>query len=422
VNRSLRQARRRLAAAVIAVFFVVGGAATVGVWLAISHAQYASIDDTLRSQAQLLEAGLQNSGGHVSFDGAPLPDVTAEGDAVSALLYGVGGRVLAQSGATPGDASLLSLVHDATQNKHAVIATVTSGGTVQRVLVEPMPSSSDVTGVLAVSRALREVQHTLFLLGLFLGGTLIGLTFVVGLLAYALAGRAMRPVRAMTATLQQFTADAAHELRAPLTLMRAELETSLAKPRSPEEYRSSERVALHEVQRLSVLSDQLLTLARSDVGALELELRVVDLGDLVDETVARWQPFARAGRVALTGEVEADCAVRADQLLLRRLLDNLLDNAIRHTPSNGEVRLTLDSNGAACTLCVADTGPGVPAAQRATLFERFTRGDAARGRQTGGAGLGLALCRVIAQLHGGTIVLEDSSPGAVFRVRLPVAR
>jgi signal transduction histidine kinase len=144
------------------------------------------------------------------------------------------------------------------------------------------------------------------------------------------------------------------------------------------------------------------------------------LGDLVDETVARWEPFARAGAVTLTGEVEADCTMRADQLLLHRLLDNLVDNAIRHTPPHGGVRLALETSGAACTLSVADTGPGIPAAQRATLFDRFTRGDSARGRQTGGAGLGLALCRVIAQLHGGTIALDDSSPGAVFRVHLPV--
>lgn len=102
------------------------------------------------------------------------------------------------------------------------------------------------------------------------------------------------------------------------------------------------------------------------------------------------------------------------------MLRRLLDNAIRHTPASGRVAISVESTDDICTLVVADTGPGVPRDQRATLFERFARGDSARSHDAGGAGLGLALCRVIAQLHGGNIALDDTRSGASFRVTLPV--
>jgi signal transduction histidine kinase len=130
--------------------------------------------------------------------------------------------------------------------------------------------------------------------------------------------------------------------------------------------------------------------------------------------------LARDAQVRLETHAATDVTVPADRLLLRRLLDNLLDNAIRHTPPGGSISVSVGRDGDACTVVVADTGPGVAPDQRNRLFGRFTRSDAARGRDTGGAGLGLALCRVIAELHGGRIALEDTQQGAAFRVTLPV--
>jgi heavy metal sensor kinase len=316
-----------------------------------------------------------------------------------------------------------------------------------------------------VTRPARELQDTLLILGLLLAAAVVVLATVVSLLAYHLAGRALRPVRAIAATardlsqrdlhrrlsldlppdelgelgetfnamlarldsaftaLQQFTADAAHELRAPLALLRAELEVSLRYPRSPSEYRASQQIALAEVERLNGIADQLLTLARADAGALRPDFEIVDLGDLAEETVERWRPLARSRGVDLSIEVPDEGSAPADPELLRHLLDNLLDNAVRHTPAGGAVLVSVASRDNAWEIVVSDTGPGIPAQQRASIFERFTRGDAARGRATGGAGLGLALCRVIAEVHGGSIVLDGDGPrGATFRVYLPRQR
>jgi signal transduction histidine kinase len=418
-TRAIRQTRLRLALGATAVFALMAAAAAAAIWIAFSRLQYASLDSTLSSQAQALVGGLQDSNGRISFGGEAIPNETAGGIAVSVLLFDSNGRVAAQSGTTPPAALLSGYVRTVARGGQPVTATV-GGSDSQRVLIEPMPVSSGFNGVLAISRSTRELDQTRLLVAVLLASVALSLTLVVGVLTYLLAGRAMRPVRAMTETLQHFTADAAHELRGPLALMRTELEVSLSKPRSSDEHQASEHVVLREVERLSVLADELLTLARADAGALHPQLQSVDVGDLVDETAARWQPLARVAGVSLNSDVLTDRTLRADPALLRRLADNLVDNAIRHTPKAGRVAISVDGADGVCTLVVADTGPGVPRDQRTALFDRFSRGDSVRSHDTGGAGLGLALCRVITQLHGGSIALDETTSGASFRVTLPV--
>ncbi|HEY2703388.1 MAG TPA: ATP-binding protein [Candidatus Dormibacteraeota bacterium] len=460
----LRRTRVRLTLAVAGAFLAVAAIAATGLWLGFAHVEYQAVDTSLSSQAQTLLSALQDANGRLSFQGGEaLPGETPEGIAVGALLEDVHGRVLDRSGAPPGAAAVAPAAAAAVRTRASVFTTIVDAGRAERVLAVPVDAGGTVAGVVAVSRPVQELRDTLLVLALLLCGGVVLLTAVVASLAWLLAGRALRPVRQIAATardlsehdlqrritldlpadelgelaatfngmlarldtafttLQQFTADAAHELRAPLALLRAELEVSLARVRTPEEYEASQRIALAEVERLAALADQLLLLARADAGALQPTVEEVDIGDLVEETAERWRPLAGRRGIEVTAEVHQEGALPGDPLLLRRLLDNLVDNAVRHSPDGGRVRVGV-VRGDMWEVTVSDGGPGVPAELRATLFERFARGDTARGRATGGAGLGLALSRAIAGLHGGSIALDpDGGPGARFRVRLPRA-
>jgi two-component system sensor histidine kinase BaeS len=166
--------------------------------------------------------------------------------------------------------------------------------------------------------------------------------------------------------------------------------------------------------------DQLLMLARADAGALKPAETNLDVADFLHETAARWRPVADSRHVRVDVEAPDSGSVRADPDLLRRVMDNLIDNATRHTPEGTAVQLSGAPTSGGWNIDVRDQGPGVPPAARSVLFERFVRADGARARDTAGAGLGLALSRAIAESHGGSLTLVDQNgAGATFRVFLP---
>jgi two-component system sensor histidine kinase BaeS len=166
--------------------------------------------------------------------------------------------------------------------------------------------------------------------------------------------------------------------------------------------------------------NRLLILARSDAGALQPSIQRVDVGDLLEETAERWRNVASDKGVGIDVDLVDEGSLNGDPELLQSLLNNLFDNAVRHTPSGGRVGVRAETIDSAWRISVADTGSGIPAGTRESIFRRFTRGDAARAPGTGGAGLGLALCTVIAEIHGGHISVDDSDAGgARFEVTLP---
>ena len=229
---------------------------------------------------------------------------------------------------------------------------------------------------------------------------------------------------ATTDQLRRFTADAAHELRNPLSALQSDLEITLLQPRTPDELTATVRLALKNTQRLVKISESLLTLSRSDAGGLMTSVSRIDISDVLEEAYARWKGHATTLGVRLTKHLDSESAVTGDALLLGRLFDNLLENALGNTLRGGSVTVALaPSPPGGCVVTITDTGPGIPPGLRAVVFERFSRGSASRSRKTGGAGLGLAICAAITAAHKGTITLDDDYVvGTRIVVRLPVTK
>jgi signal transduction histidine kinase len=230
---------------------------------------------------------------------------------------------------------------------------------------------------------------------------------------------ALTTANAAEAGMRSFLADASHELRTPMAGLQANAELLLREDLDRPE---RERVAvamIRETRRAARLVDDLLTTARLGQGGIRLALEPVDLARLAETETAR----ARTLAPQLSFAVSADPApvVHGDPVRLGQIVTNLLDNARHATPAGGTVTVTVRRDRDRVVLDVADTGPGVPAADRALIFERFGRGDTSRSRETGGAGLGLPIARGLAAAHGGELRYVDSPAGARFRVELPAA-
>jgi heavy metal sensor kinase len=222
--------------------------------------------------------------------------------------------------------------------------------------------------------------------------------------------------------ITQFTADASHELRTPVSLIRTEAELALRRTRTEAEYEESLRQILHEAERTTLLIEQLLELARADSGHGSLIMQQVDLPAVLRSVVSSWQPVAAARNLQFSTDIfKLDASVMGDATLLRRLADILLDNAFKYTPSPGSVRLGLEVREETAVITVQDSGAGIAQEDQEKIFERFYRVDKARSRGQGGVGLGLAIAEWIVLQHRGAISVESRpGEGATFRAELPL--
>jgi heavy metal sensor kinase len=223
---------------------------------------------------------------------------------------------------------------------------------------------------------------------------------------------------------RRFMADASHELRTPVAILRGEAEVALSQQaRSLEEYRESLGVLHHEAERLTHIVEDLFTLTRADAGQYPLQPRDFYLEELVGECVHSARTLALAKKISLNFEEASESPIRADESLLRRMILNLLDNAIKYTPEGGRVTVTCRRAADEYVLSITDTGGGIPADLQPRIFERFFRADKARSRSEndgGGAGLGLSISRWIAEAHHGRLELTRSnSSGSTFTAYLP---
>ena len=333
--------------------------------------------------------------------------------------------------------------------------------------------SGVITGYVQYGRSTAHVDDTIDRIWLLIGAGILGGTLLACLAGVAIASRAMRPIAALTAsakeisetrdpsqhmpeppvddevgelaeTLEQmlrsldaaraeretalqqqreFVADASHELRTPLTSVLANLELLQASLGGADQAEDREVVdsALRSSRRMSRLVSDLLLLARADAGRLASHHRI-DLAEIAGDAAAEAAPLMGSRHFVIDNDHPLRVEGSADEL--HRMVLNLLDNAARHTPDGATISLTLSRQGDYAVVEVADDGPGIPAAMRIQIFDRFVRGegpaDTARGT---GTGLGLAIVSAVATSHNGSVEVTDSpSGGALFRARIPITQ
>jgi two-component system, OmpR family, sensor kinase len=330
-----------------------------------------------------------------------------------------------------------------------------------RILTAPVMRGGRPVRVIRVGTSLRNVAETRGRFLLVMAGLLpVGLV-LAGLGGWVLARRALRPVDRMVeaarrisaerlaerveetgagdeldrlaqtfnrmlsrldAAFQQvrrFSADASHELQTPLTALRGELEVALRSSRTPEEYQETLKSALEEIERIARLVEGLLILARAESGALRMDRRPVDLAELVEEVYWRLKVLADERSVDLRMTGLEPVTVTGDRDRLRRLLVNLVDNAVKYTGPGGQVGLSVAREGERVRVEVSDTGRGIPLEEQEQIFQPFFRSEAVLSEQ--GSGLGLSIARSIALAHGGELSVEsEPGKGSTFRVGLPV--
>ncbi len=332
-------------------------------------------------------------------------------------------------------------------------------GTPLRSLAYPLRLVGEAHGhhVLQVAAPTAPVEQTVVRFAALVAGLALVLTVTAYGMGWRIAGAALRPTREITAQAEavgagslsaritahadvaefgrlvdvlnamldrldaafrsqrRFTADASHELRAPLNVLRGEVDVALKRPRTVEEYQAVLSRCRDEVLRLTHLASDLLLLARAEAGPSADTLEELDLHELASATVERYRATAAERGIALLLEGDPT-PVRGHGDLLERAISNLVDNAVKYAIARGKVTVRVVP-GSVPTLEVRDTGPGIPSTETGHLFERFYRGDPARPRAEG-SGLGLAIARAAAEAHGGSLTFEGNAPGAVFVLRV----
>jgi signal transduction histidine kinase len=242
--------------------------------------------------------------------------------------------------------------------------------------------------------------------------------------------RAMsRMLETLHAAFQQqrdFTSNAAHELKTPVATLKSTLQSLLQEPRTAETYRSGVAEALSDLERLETLLHSMLRLARADrqsEGTAAREASDVDVVGTCEAAIARLTPLAQSRQTTISLVAPPHLlAVRAEPEDLEIVWSNLIENAVRYSPSNSEIRVTAARRNGAVLVTVEDGGRGIPATEMAKIFERFHRGDQSRSRDSGGYGLGLAIAKAFVECYGGSISARSNEPsGTLIRVELPIS-
>jgi heavy metal sensor kinase len=417
-------------------------------YIMLDHNLYQNLDNALRAKSTQLNA----------------PSVIIPQSDEILLSFNYNGTLNQEIGTITVDTSKLSgLVKQALSGQNSYLTTVTTANQGIRLYATSFLNLfNDQTVVVVVGRLTTEITDVLHTFMYIIIFAMIGVIVLAGLGGLFLADRVLRPVERITKTAQkiegsdlsqridvktddelgrlavtlnemigrleesfsrqrQFTADASHELRTPLAIMQAEATLALSKERAPDDYRKALETISQESDYMSSVIGKLLILARSDAGKEQLNFEDVDLKELIIGLAANIEAFAQDKGIKFTVDTKDDVNVSGDKVKLRQLFTNILENAVRYTPADGKISISLLEKESNAVVSISDTGIGIPPEHLPHIFERFYRVDKARARADGGVGLGLAIAKIIAESHKGKIQVESEvGKGTTFIVSIPV--
>ena len=441
-NKLFNNTRTSLALSYAGVMGLILSLLGFGVYRAIAHAHWIALDSELESVAgtlhDSLELKLKQPGRIEPIVSELLPNLCLVGTScakdqsslkrhtLSAInqsnyyirMFDTKGRLIAIAGAIPE--GIPPVFNQATWQT----LTDSQGNIYHQISVQLHTQSQQDWGYFQVGRSLKDFNDYLNMVKWALKlGVPISL-ILVGCASWWLAGLAIQPIYKSYRQIEQFTADAAHELRTPLAATQATVESALLMPKLDEkEVREILGTVERQTRRLTQLVADLLLLARMDREQVPIRRQLCCLNDLVSDLVEELTALAIANQVTLTSEVRVQNTLNvvgdADQLY--RLVSNLIVNGIQYTPAGGKVTVILDKSDHQATIQVQDTGIGIAASETKRIFDRFYRVNSDRSRHTGGSGLGLAIAVAIAKAHLGSLTVQSEfGSGSTFTLQLPL--
>ncbi|MBV6622885.1 MAG: two-component sensor histidine kinase [Rivularia sp. (in: Bacteria)] len=294
-----------------------------------------------------------------------------------------------------------------------------------RQLTSPIQNGNKKTGYIIVAKSLQPVQKNLAKLRLYLSIGVPTTLGIAGIVGWFLGGVAMKPTKRSYEQLQRFTADASHELRAPIAAILSNAQVGLLAPEDNSELPRQRLENIVDISKsMSALIGNLLFLARHEGRLNPKDLQSLEIVSFLNNLLKEYQLVAREKALSIIAELPSqEVIVFADPDLLQQALKNLLDNACKYTPEGGTVQLKMFTQLRRISIQVVDSGIGIPAEDLPHIFERFYRVDSSRTRSSGGFGLGLAIAQQIVKAHSGEISVESTvGEGTIFQVCLPLKK
>lgn len=434
----------------IAVLLIIFGAVA---YYLLSKNLFRNLDESLQARVSEIQGNIRMKEGQVFFE--------QKGNEL-VMIYKDDGSLWSRLGPNVRFANFDATVQQALFGKNIFLSASTTEGEEVRLYVAPYNVDSRTRIAIVVGRLPSDVREMLSIFRIVIINSSLIVILLAGLGGMFLAGQTLKPVERiadiargigegdlsrridietddelgrLSGTLnvmierlegafnkqRRFVADASHELRTPLAVLQAESTLALDKKRTQPEYRKSLELVSQEVAYMSEIVGKLLSLARSDSGTEPLNFQPVNVMDLLSELFQEVGALAQEKGLQFNLGQTENLTVWGDRLKLRQLLLNILDNAIRYTPSGGSISGSLVRKNGSAVVSIEDTGIGIPAEQLPFVFDRFYRVDKARSSAEGGTGLGLSIAASIAKAHGGGIEVESQvGQGTTFRVVLPL--